>query len=88
MTETVYMHHVHLSCYTHLFLEQLQHLVEALVYWELSGFQHQIRGLGTLVIRVDPRETWQQMWNPINISIPFVLERVQSELMARLYLYH
>ena len=50
-----------LSVNTHLVPEQLQHLVEAFVDWELSSFQDKIWFLGTLIVWVDTSETWEQM---------------------------
>lgn len=38
------------NSYTHLIPEQLQYLLEAFVHCELTGLQHQLRALGTLVV--------------------------------------
>lgn len=57
----IILHSARLSVNTHLVPEQLQHLVEAFVDWELSSLQDKIWFLGTLIVWVDTSETWQQM---------------------------
>lgn len=43
---------------THVFPEQLQHLLKAFIHRELTGFKYEVRVVRGLVIWVDSSETW------------------------------
>lgn len=43
---------------THVFLQQVQHLLEAFIHRELTGFQYEIWVVRGLIIWVNSSETW------------------------------